>query len=69
MEDLEPERGDQLLGVVRADALDQSGAEILLDTGGRVRVRGADAVGFELRAVILVDEPAAGGLDVFAGDR
>ena len=50
---------DDLAGVVRADALDQAGAEVLLDAlpvcGGVVR----RLVGLELHAVVAVLDPVA----------
>src|SRR5262249_58686081 len=49
---------------VRADPLDQAGAEILLNPFHRVRRRGAQLVRLELEAVLAVVDPGAGPLDV-----
>src|SRR5262249_6913066 len=58
---------DDLAGEVRADALDEPGAEVLLDAGCRVRRGGAEAVRLELQAVVAVLGPGAGSLEVLAG--
>ena len=57
---------DELPGQMRADALDQAGAEIALDTFGRIGGRDTDPVGLELLPVRAVVDPGTGGVDVLA---
>ena len=64
-----PKTSTILRAQVRADALDQPGAEVLLDALGGVRRRAAQLVGLELLAVLAVLHPGAGRLDVLAGRR
>jgi hypothetical protein len=56
----------QLAPVDRTDALDQTGAQVLLDALQGGRRGGAQEGGFELRAVFAVLFPAARRLDVLA---
>ena len=49
---------------MRADALDQAGAEVLLDALDGVRRRGPQLVGLELQAVIAVLRPVARGFEI-----
>src|SRR5439155_23840847 len=56
-------------GEVRADPLDQPGAQIALDALDGVRRRGAELVRLELQTVVPVLRPVVGRLDVLAGDR
>ena len=58
---------DQLLGKVRADALDHAGAEILLDAFERGGRNDPQVIGLELQAMGLVVDPPAEGFDEFAG--
>ena len=59
---------DDLAGVVRADALDQAGAEVLLDAldGVRRRVRSSSALNCRPWSRSWTQAPV--GLDVLAGD-
>src|SRR5512132_2583160 len=57
----------QLPGVDRADALDHSRSEILLDALGRRRRRRTQEVGAELHAVRPIVDPPATRLDELAG--
>src|SRR5262249_9378876 len=58
---------DDLLRVLRADALDQARGEVLLDALGRGRRHGGDLVGLELLAVLRIEDPVAARLDDLAG--
>ena len=58
---------DQLLGVDRADALDHTGSEILLDPLGGGRRRRAQEIGAELHPVRAVVDPPAARLHELAG--
>ena len=62
-----PERADQRAGIDRADAADHAGAQVLLDALQRGRLRGGDARGLELQAVVAVGGPPARGGDELAG--
>src|SRR5262249_55039765 len=53
---------------VRADPLDQTGAEVFDDAFAGVRRRGAQLGGAELFAVVAVLHPGAARLDVLAGN-
>ncbi len=59
---------DDLAGVMLADALDQAGRQVFLDSFGGLWRSGANLIGLELQAVVAVLHPDAVCLDVFAGD-
>jgi len=61
------EFGDQPFGEMGADALDQPGAQVLLDAVQRGRKRGPHERGLELEAVVTVVLPAPASVDVLAG--
>ncbi len=61
------ERGDQLLGVDRADAADHAGAKIFLDSLDRRRRHGLQKPRPKLDAVRAIVAPLATGLNELAG--
>src|SRR5260370_1069854 len=58
---------DDLAGVMRADALDQAGAEILFDAFDGARGQDAQRVGLELPSELRIVHPLPGRLDELAG--
>ncbi len=67
VEDLGAEGGDEALGEVRADPLQQPRRQVLLEPLGRRRRRRPHPGGLELHAVRAVAHPDPAGLDRLAG--